>query len=365
MPRKRSNDAGFPIAGDDWLRTCIRCHSLLGENRLLEYYPVGERIAFDVLTGWIWVGCPQCRRWTVSPEGSIPEVVESTRRHFENAGGTSVQAAVMGGPAELRARDGTLLVRLHDLDSDAFTRWRYGYLRGTPPKGRVLAGGALAAGLAGVLLGGPVGVAVAAAGALGAVGARLRGAGRAARAHRLPAALIARAEHESERRHVLQRRPRDGTRLLWTDRKLRVQLWQALATPVPALGGSRWVMRHRHEFQGNDAWQVLSMTLVTMNRRPLHPGELEAVLKLLKGVGGPEGMVARAVQETAQTGAGPPRPLEKALHRPLPLALEIAVDQLIEAAALRDGLADLRLRWVEADMHRRRVTSGGLSEGQP
>jgi hypothetical protein len=47
--------------------TCLFCNKSLGKNETLETFPVGKRLAFDAAKGRLWVVCPSCERWNLSP----------------------------------------------------------------------------------------------------------------------------------------------------------------------------------------------------------------------------------------------------------------------------------------------------------
>lgn len=48
-------------------RTCLFCHGDLGSNEVVEPFPVGSRLAFHGERGRLWVICPRCERWNLSP----------------------------------------------------------------------------------------------------------------------------------------------------------------------------------------------------------------------------------------------------------------------------------------------------------
>lgn len=75
--------------------TCIFCDRSLGQNEVIEAFPVGRRIAFDSTKGRLWVVCERCRRWNLSPLEERWEAVEEceilfralpTRVHSEEIG---------------------------------------------------------------------------------------------------------------------------------------------------------------------------------------------------------------------------------------------------------------------------------------
>lgn len=47
--------------------TCMFCNRPLGSNEVVETFPVGRRLAFDADKGRLWVVCPRCERWNLSP----------------------------------------------------------------------------------------------------------------------------------------------------------------------------------------------------------------------------------------------------------------------------------------------------------
>ena len=47
--------------------TCMFCNGPLGRNDALEHFPVGRRLAFDGEKGRLWVICPSCARWNLTP----------------------------------------------------------------------------------------------------------------------------------------------------------------------------------------------------------------------------------------------------------------------------------------------------------
>ena len=42
---------------------CIYCHADLGNNSVIETFPVGRRLAFDATKGRLWAVCRKCERW--------------------------------------------------------------------------------------------------------------------------------------------------------------------------------------------------------------------------------------------------------------------------------------------------------------
>lgn len=56
--------------------TCLFCSSALGRNESIEHFAVGRRLAFDAAKGRLWVICPTCARWNLTPLESRWEAIE-------------------------------------------------------------------------------------------------------------------------------------------------------------------------------------------------------------------------------------------------------------------------------------------------
>lgn len=103
---------------------CLFCHSHLGRNVLLPTFPVGARIAFDPLRGRLWVLCPRCTRWNLSPLEERWEAIEDAERLFR---GSQIRISTDNiGLAELP--DGLTLVRVGPAPRPELATWRYGRL---------------------------------------------------------------------------------------------------------------------------------------------------------------------------------------------------------------------------------------------
>lgn len=102
--------------------TCLFCHSPLGTNEVVEHFPVGRRLAYDPARGRLWVVCPSCRQWCLTPIEERWEAIEEAERLFR---GTKLRASTdQVGLA--RMRDGSELVRIGEPMRPEFAAWRYG-----------------------------------------------------------------------------------------------------------------------------------------------------------------------------------------------------------------------------------------------
>jgi hypothetical protein len=59
---------------------CLFCHQPFPENRTLERFVSGRRVAYDPVRGRLWAVCPSCGRWTLAPFEMRWEVLEDLER---------------------------------------------------------------------------------------------------------------------------------------------------------------------------------------------------------------------------------------------------------------------------------------------
>ena len=102
--------------------TCLFCHARLGSNEAIEQFPIGRRLAFDAAKGRLWVVCPACGRWNLSPAEERWEAIETCERLFR-ATRVRVTTAEIGLAA---LREGVDLVRIGAPLRPEFAAWRYG-----------------------------------------------------------------------------------------------------------------------------------------------------------------------------------------------------------------------------------------------
>jgi len=121
--------------------TCLFCNESLGTNDVVELFPVGRRLAFDPDKGRLWVICPHCTRWNLSPIEERWEAIEVCERRFR---ATHLRFSTDNiGLAQLR--EGLELVRIGKALRPEVAAWRYGDVIQRRGSGRILG---LASGLA-------------------------------------------------------------------------------------------------------------------------------------------------------------------------------------------------------------------------
>jgi hypothetical protein len=123
--------------------TCLFCHGSLGRNESIEHFAVGRRLAFDAKKGRLWVVCPGCTRWNLSPLEERWEAIEHCEREFR---ATHVRVSTTHvGMAKLR--DGLELVRIGEPLRPEFAAWRYGaQIQRRRKRMRIAGGAGIAAG---------------------------------------------------------------------------------------------------------------------------------------------------------------------------------------------------------------------------
>jgi hypothetical protein len=102
--------------------TCLFCHNSLGANAVIAECPVGRRLAFDSQKGRLWVVCPHCTRWNLTPFEDRWEAVEWCERRFRELR-LRVQTPNIGFA---RAPEGLDLIRIGVPLRPELAAWRYG-----------------------------------------------------------------------------------------------------------------------------------------------------------------------------------------------------------------------------------------------
>ncbi len=103
-------------------RRCLFCQSDLGANPVLEAFPVGRRLAFDGAKGRLWVVCPRCERWNLTPLEERWEAIDAAERLVRDAR----RRVATDNIALARVGDDTELVRVGRAPLPELAAWRYG-----------------------------------------------------------------------------------------------------------------------------------------------------------------------------------------------------------------------------------------------
>jgi hypothetical protein len=129
--------------------TCLFCAAQLGDNRVVETFPVGRRLAFDAAKGRLWVVCRDCERWNLTPLEERWEAVEDCERRFRHARKRVATDNI--GLAKLD--EGLELVRIGEPLRPEFAAWRYGDQFGRRRTRMIIRGSAIGTAAAALVVG--------------------------------------------------------------------------------------------------------------------------------------------------------------------------------------------------------------------
>lgn len=328
---------------------CVHCQRALGQNEVLEAFPVGQRVAFDEVQGRLWVVCRACERWNLAPFESRWEAIEQAERAYR---GTRVRMAT-DNIGLARMPDGTSLIRVGRPLRPEFAAWRYGDQFGRRRRRMWLTGGAATVGVA-ALVGGAfaTGAGIIALSPLLNVSAALMAASNA-RARMIPLA------HPDGDWFIPFGNPRlvPGTdaegwaiEVGWNRRlETPTTSWKTWLTPAP--GGNNGE-NGRVTLHGELAREALAKLLPSVNGGGAAPARVQQAVTLLDEAGGPERMLAWAVAQRRAWGVkqtfGDTGDLGY-IPREARLAIEMAVHEDRERRALLGELAELERAWLEAE----------------
>ena len=321
--------------------TCLFCNKDLGSNETFETFPVGSRLAFDAAHGRLWVVCPHCERWNLSPLEERWEAIEHAERLYRE---TRTRVATDNiGLAKLR--EGTTIVRIGAPLRPEFAAWRYGDQFGRRRRKQILmaAGGvAIVSGIAAVGIAAGVGI-----GAFGVVWARqglmaIRGD---------PDDVVAKIRSGEHTYTVRRKHLAESSLDRMSDGSLLLDL------------------RHEHstkQFQGREAERVAAIVLPKVNRFGASRRGITDAVTEIESAGSAAGYVEYLSRISRTYTRKDPAARESrglvrwgvknytgyglfglpAAHR---LALEMALHEESERRALEGELAQLDRAWREAE----------------
>jgi len=320
--------------------TCLFCNKSLGENQAIETFPVGKRLAFDAARGRLWVVCPECERWNLSPLEERWEAIEQAEKLYRD---TRRRVATDNiGLAKLR--DGLTLVRIGEPLRPEFAAWRYGDQFGRRRRRQLLFAGGGVAALGALVVGG----AVAGVG-IGGFGWMLAQTGRVIIRGR-PDQIVATLRTEEGRRLEIRRRHLGETTLTRAEDG-------SMALNLRFIHGQR-------TFTGREAERIASIVIPKVNRFGGDKAAVAQAVKEIETSGSAEGYLARL----AKIGAPYTRVRMGrsawwndrrgkdfgdsglfAMPGPHRLALEMALHEEAERRAVEGELAELERAWREAE----------------
>lgn len=314
--------------------TCLYCNNHLGTNEVIETFPVGRRLAFDQAKGRFWVVCRKCEKWNLSPLEERWEAIEECERLFHDAR-KRVSTDNIG---LARLREGLELVRIGEPQRPEFAAWRYGDQFGRRHRRAILIGFGAAAAGGGIIIAG------AAAGVLSGGGWGLwQGA------HGL-------IELARKKRRMAVITAPDG-------RRLAVHGEHADKTRILPVSNAGWALDLHYKggqilLEADHARRAAALIMPKVNAGGAGREKVQVAVQRIESSGDPEEFL-KAVSRL-------PVPRQKstswkrwAIQQPLGgitklpvetrLAVEMAVNEENERAALEGELALLELEWKEAE----------------
>ncbi len=299
------------------------CSRSLGENRVVEDFPVGRRLAFDAKKGRLWVVCRKCERWNLTPLEERWEAIETCERLFT---GTRVRVSTENvGLA--RHPEGLELVRIGEPLRPEFAAWRYGDQFGRRRKRAILYGVGGGAVVGGLLIGG----------ALTGV---------------LSGAVLTQTGNFwnlwMNGRTRVKLRTDDGRVIRLKERDLRGTRLRAADDDV----GYRLEVRRRRRkewFEGEEARRLAGVILPKMNRMGGRKETVQEAVSEIEHHGHPERFLDAVVKgDQFRDRRGVPGYVNK-MPTATKLALEMALHEEQERRALAGELWRLERAWEEAE----------------
>ena len=305
---------------------CLFCHVDLGRNEVIESFPLGQRLAFDAARGRLWVVCPGCKGWNLTPLEDRWEAVEACERAYRDS-----RMRVSTGEVSLaRLRSGLELVRIGEPQRPELAAWRYGERLALRRRNSLIQAG-LGVGVVGAAIAGG-------APALLAVGSAAMFVSVASRrmTHGSPDKILAFIPLRSRSQLVVRRKHLPRARLLAFEDKYRISVpGHTMELSVD------WAA----DLSGHAAIQAARKLLPDVNRFGGSRRSIERATALLERWPEPAALY-RMIAETGQEEGGIPfedLPIE------MRLALEMAAHEEAERRALEGELHDLVAAWRDAE----------------
>ena len=320
--------------------TCLFCNNPLGANESVEAFPVGKRLAFDQAKGRLWVVCPKCERWNLTPLEERWEAIEQAEKLYRDTRRRVATENV--GLAKLR--EGTTLVRIGEPLRPEFAAWRYGDQFGRRRNRQLLM----------------------AAGGLAAVGALFTGFAAAGIGVGGFAWVFAKSG-----RAIVRGSPEEVVAKISTDRNgvVHVRRRHLSESSLSRNEDGELALHLRFKngsdrFVGREAERIASIILPKVNRYGGNRTEVAAAVEEIERVGSADEFVRRLAGSGKHTV--PYRPAQKAwwaakewgystkhglfsLPVPQRLALEMALHEEAERRAMQGELEELERAWRDAE----------------
>jgi hypothetical protein len=312
----------------------------VGQNEIVEHCPVGHRLAFDASKGRLWVVCPNCGGWNLTPLDDRWEAIEECERLFRKTSvrvcSENIGLAVIYGILELIRigepfRQELAIWRYADelkgrrrrafIKVGARTADRFGWMTGT--------GGLIGAGVA-LLVGTPAAIGL----------GLLAGAGTEElwkelgpdRIERLLGRIVAKVRINTLDFSYVRSRHIPEMRVSEVSNDWRLEIAHSVG----------W-----EGFQAPQATHILGLMLPIANGFGASQSQVVDAVRELERIGSAEGYIQRAAQRLKNLGFG--NTGVGSYPVPIRLALEMAAHEETERQALQGQLKWLERRWRDAE----------------
>jgi len=325
--------------------TCLFCNQPLGRNEAVEAFPVGRRLAFDAARGRLWVVCPKCERWNLTPLEERWEAIEQCERLFRDTR-TRVSTDQVG---LAKLKEGLVLVRIGEPQRPELAAWRYGDQFGRRRRKYMLAMAGVAAVGTGVVVVGPV-MGLISIGAFSPMMNLFNVANSVYQSKRVSRVSIddgppvAVSRKQMGKAMLSSRGDRDWTLEVQFSRRDPTQSWWSFDKGT----------EETRLLTGPAAVRAAGAILPAFNQSGASEKGVQAAVGLLEQARDPEALFAHVAAETRrqhraktfQLGEGGGL---KAVPHTMRLALEMAAHEESERRALEGELADLERAWQDAE----------------
>lgn len=321
--------------------TCLYCSANLGQNEVIEAFPVGRRLAFDAVHGRLWVVCRGCERWNLSPLDERWEAIEQAERLYRDSR-LRVSTDNIG---LARMREGLELVRIGEPQRPEMAAWRYGDQFGRRRNRQLLMTGAAVGAVAALYAGGmALGVSM-----VSFTGIAANGGMWDAIVNGSPKKIVARVTAPNGELLTVQRRH------------------ARMSSVVKAVGDEPFMLSVEHTngtaiLEGAEAMRAAAQLLPTVNRFGGSKSAVNEAVSYLEELGSPANTMRRIQVAYGIKGASTAKRSKRGeiqlskvpgvLHN-LPLnqrlALEMALHEEQERRAMQGELAELEKEWRDAE----------------
>ena len=307
------------------------CQAGLGANEEVEHFPVGRRLAYDQTRGRLWVVCPRCRRWNLSPLEERWEAIEECERAFRSA---RLRASTEN-VSIARTASRMDLVRIGEPLRRELAFWRWGDRFGARRRKALVWGGISTATIAAATVGN-----------LATGGGAFLALLGITNVTSLIRAFSGRVQVETNTGHALVLRNAQLT---------QVRFGRADPYGAPALVVPR-SLRDDVTLTGDRALRAAAVIIPKLNQRGARDSVVREAVDDIEARGGPERYVASAWGEKPSGWKRLAAPVGRAGHATLALlpartrvALEMALHEEEERRALNGELEGLEAMWRAAE----------------